>query len=259
MSVDADQRLTSAPLLDSLDQIAGRLRLKQTVNVLHADGIATRFFDLLSYVHEHRDGVHRTGPIADCALCMLAGLLHGINARLQVSNVIQCVEDAEDIDTIQRGLLDKPADDRVIKILVADQVLSAQQHMQSGFGEQPAVSPQPLPRVFIEKAYAGMECHPAPTLQRPIARIVQVFTHRHDVFDGHAGFQKTLLRFSQQQLGDFHGACDGTLLYNDFVSSISAAVFRRPMARPKVSIYEIPTANEIGSKKLLTSNRSQCL
>ena len=35
-------------------------------------------------------------PIADCALCVLAGLLHGLNAGLQVPNIIQCVEDAED-------------------------------------------------------------------------------------------------------------------------------------------------------------------
>ena len=100
MSVEADQRIASALLLDPLDQIEGRLWLKQTVNVLHADGIATHFLDLQRQVHEHRNGVHRTRPIADCALCVLAGLLHGFNAGLQVSNVIECVADAENIDAI---------------------------------------------------------------------------------------------------------------------------------------------------------------
>ena len=47
MGVDADQRVTSALLLDPHDQIVGRLWLKQTVNVLHADGITTHFLDLL--------------------------------------------------------------------------------------------------------------------------------------------------------------------------------------------------------------------
>ena len=111
MSVEADQRIASALLLDPLNQIVGRLWLKQTVNVLHADGIATHLLDLLRNVHENRDRMHRTRPITDCALCVLAGLLHGFNAGLQVPNIIQCVEDAEDIDAIQRRLLDKPVDD----------------------------------------------------------------------------------------------------------------------------------------------------
>jgi hypothetical protein len=157
MSVEADQRIASALLLDPLDQIEGRLWLKQTVNVLHADGIATHFLDLQRQVHEHRNRVHRTRPIADCALGVLAGLVHGRNAGLQVAHVIECVEDAKDIDAIPRRLLDKLADDSVIKVPMVNQILAAQQHLQSGLGKQFAVRPQPLPGVFIEKAYARME------------------------------------------------------------------------------------------------------
>ena len=80
MGVNADQSVTSALLFDPLDQIVGRLWFKQTVNVVHADGIASHFPDLLRNVHERSNRVHRTRPITDCALRVFAGLLHGFNA-----------------------------------------------------------------------------------------------------------------------------------------------------------------------------------
>src|ERR1035438_5599127 len=98
MGMNADQSVTSTLLLDPLDQVVGHLWLKQTVHVVYADGIATHLLDLLRNVHEHRDRVHRTRPITDCADRVLASLLHGFNTGLQVPDIVECVKDAEPTD-----------------------------------------------------------------------------------------------------------------------------------------------------------------
>ena len=132
----------------------------------------------------------------------------------------------------------------------AMQVLPPQQHLQPGLGQQLAVGPESFPWVFIQEAEAGMESRPAPAFQRPVARVIQVFTHRDQVIERHAGFQKALLRFSQQQFRNFHGACHSNVPSQQF-SCVKPmiGVFRR-VSGAILILSENPTPNESGPQGL---------
>src|SRR6516164_3928818 len=133
--MDVHQRVWAALLLDPLHQIECSLGFEQSVNVLHADGIATQFLYLLRYIDECCDGVHWTRAVGQCTLCMLARLLDGFHAGSTVPDVVQCVEDPEHVNTVSCRFLHESADDGVIKVPMGDHILPAQQHLQPGFGQ----------------------------------------------------------------------------------------------------------------------------
>ena len=76
MRVDMNQRLASALLLDGFYQIVSGLRLQQAGHILDANRVAPHIPQLSGHRGKRFHGVQRADGVRDCALCMLAGLLH---------------------------------------------------------------------------------------------------------------------------------------------------------------------------------------
>ncbi|MDF2490680.1 MAG: hypothetical protein K0S77_3302, partial [Pseudomonas sp.] len=166
-------------------------------HVLDGDGVAAHGFHLLGLGDEGLDGVHRAGGIGDGALGMLAGRLHCLDRHAQVTHVVHRVEDAEDVDAVDRGLGHERLDHVVAVVPVAEQVLPAQEHLQTGVGQGGAQLAQALPRVFLEEAYASVEGRAAPDFQRPIADLVELFADRQHVLGAHARGEQGLVGIAQ--------------------------------------------------------------
>src|SRR5271165_81759 len=98
--------------------------------------MASQFLHLLCDLDKSCDRVDWTGGIADCALRMLPDSGDGLNAGLQVSDIVQRIEYPEHVYAVQPRFLDEPVDSRVIEAAICDQVLSAQKHQQLGLGQQ---------------------------------------------------------------------------------------------------------------------------
>ena len=89
---------------------------------------------------------------------------------------------------------DEPIDDVVLVVAVAEQVLPAQQHLQRRLRHARLERAQPLPRVLVQEADAGVERRAAPALERPVAGVVQVLAGREHVLDRHARGHQALVR-----------------------------------------------------------------
>lgn len=86
--------------------------------------------------------------------------------------------------------------------LVAEQILSAQQHLQLGIGHRGADFTQPLPRIFVQIAQAGVKGGASPALHRIVTGLVHGFEDSFKVRIGHPCSNQRLLRVSKDRLGN---------------------------------------------------------
>src|SRR5699024_8876858 len=87
--------------------------------------------------------------------------------------IVQSVENSDDVDTVLDGHLDEFVDDVVCIVLVTQNVLTSQKHLQLCVGHSLLKLTQSLPRILVEESEAGVERSAAPALYRIISDLVQ--------------------------------------------------------------------------------------
>ena len=116
--------------------------------------------------------MNRAYRVIDFDVRLAAELLHRLGRRFDVAKIIGRFEHAENIDPVGDGSLDKFVDDLVRLRPVRENMLSAQKHLQLGFGHHRFHPPQPLPRIFFEIAHAHIERRPTPDFHGVKAAVV---------------------------------------------------------------------------------------
>jgi hypothetical protein len=94
-----------------------------------------------------------------------AGLLHSLDANLQLVDVVQGIEDAEDIDTVLLRLLNEVVNSIVGQRRVGDTVGSTEEHLERDVGNGLAHLPESVPRILVQEAVRYVESGTAPALQ----------------------------------------------------------------------------------------------
>src|SRR4030043_1659576 len=82
---------------------------------------------------------------------MLLFILYGFKDSYKVSFVVDSIEDTEHVDTAVGSMMSECGDYIIGVIAIADQVLTAQKHLQSGIGHQLFQDADSFPGVFIQK------------------------------------------------------------------------------------------------------------
>ena len=140
-------------------------RQQQVRHVLDADGVCSHPLQFLRQVHEVLFAVYRGGRIAQRRLDPALILLHRVDGLLQVPRVVQRVENSDHVDTVFDALLAERIHHVVCVVLVAQDVLTPEQHLQPRVRQRLTQLPQALPRVLAQKAHACVERRAAPALQ----------------------------------------------------------------------------------------------
>ena len=141
--------------------------------------------------------VHGAQGIADAALNMCAFLVGRLDGGLQVAGVVQCVEDADDVDAVCNGLLHEVLDGVVSIGAVAQHVLAAEQHLQLLVGQLLAQDAQTLPGVLIEEADAAIKGSAAPALDREVRDLIHFGQDGTHLIHRHTGGQQRLVSITQ--------------------------------------------------------------
>ena len=163
MGVD-DQGQLGHRVLDGGDQVIGVLGPHDAGHVLDADGGDTHLLQVLHHLDVLLQGVDRAGGEAD-GTGGVSALLHGlINGNLQIAHIVQRVKDADDVDAVLHRVLHEFADHIVGVVLIAQDVLAAQEHLELGVGHLGADLTQPLPGVLLQVAQADVKGGAAPHL-----------------------------------------------------------------------------------------------
>ena len=188
--------------LELLHQGIGVIGQQQVGHVLDADGIRAHLLDLLGQLDEVLLVMHGADGVADAAFHPAAGLFDGLHGPLDVAGIIQGVEDAHHVDAVFDGFLAEGVHHVVGIVLVAQQVLAAQQHLQLGIGHMLAQLAQPLPGILVQEAHAAVKGGAAPALQGPVADAVQDLAGGQHILQAHAGGSLGLMRVTQDGIGN---------------------------------------------------------
>ena len=184
-------------LLQLLDQIIAGVGSQQASHVLDADGVCTHLLQGLGVGCKVLVVVHGAQGIADAALNMCAFLVGRLDGGLQVAGIVQCVEDADDIDAVCNGLLYKVLNSIIGVGAVAQHVLAAEQHLQLLVGQLLAQDAQTLPGVLIEEADAAIKGSAAPALDREVRDLIHFGQDGTHLIHRHTGGQQRLVSIAQ--------------------------------------------------------------
>ena len=170
------------------DKILSDIWLQQSRHILDTDGMASHLFEFDRQLNEHFVGVHRADRVYETALDMrLFGTFErGADRHFQVANVVERIEDTEDADTACRGFLNELFYNIVGIMIIAEQVLTAQEHLDRGL-EVLLQSVQTFPRIFIKETQARIKCCSAPSFKGVVPDGIKRLKLRKHIRNSHAG------------------------------------------------------------------------
>ena len=191
-------------LLERLDEVVRVVRLQKSRHILQADGISAHLLELLCVVGEILGRVDRTGGVADRRLNMTAFLLGRVYSGLKVSRVVESIENSQDIDAVRDRLLDEVLNHVVSVVTVAEDILSAEKHLELRILDLSADLSESLPRILVKESHAGVESSAAPRLERMIADLIELIEDRQHLVGRHTRRDQGLMRVTQDGLGNFN-------------------------------------------------------
>ena len=97
---------------------------------------------------------------------MAARLEAFIHGGFDVAHIVERVENADDIHSVLHTPAHKAADGIVRIMVVAQQILAAQQHLQLGVFHVGFDFAQPLPRILVQERRQASKVAPAPGFYR---------------------------------------------------------------------------------------------
>ena len=189
-----------ASCLQCGDKLGCLVRNQKACHILDTDGIRTHLLNLLCGLLPILEGICITQCVGKCNLCVAAFLLGCVNRSLKVAEVVQAVEDTDDIDSVCNGLLHEILYYVIGVVIVAEDVLSAEEHLQLRILEACAKLAETIPRVFLEEAKARVKRSSAPALYGVISDLVHLVDNRKHQFRRHSCSNQRLVRIAQDGL-----------------------------------------------------------
>ena len=192
-------------LLQLLDQLVSVHGQQQVGHVLNADDVSAHLLQLLGHLDEVLLGVDGGDGVGQGAFHHAAILLGGLDGLLQIAHVVQSVENSDDVNAVLDGLAAESVHHVVGVVLVAQNVLAAEEHLQLGVGQSSLQLAQTLPGIFVQETHAGVKGGAAPALQRVVADGVQDLAGGEHVLHAHTGGGLRLVGVTQDGVGDQQG------------------------------------------------------
>jgi len=143
--------------------------------------------------------------VTDGTLEVFAVFEDDLDGGLEIPEVVEGVEDAEDIDAVVAGALHEGFHNIVRVVLISHQVLATQQHGEGGFLEVLFEGADALPGIFTEVTVHGVEGGPAPHFHGIIAHLVHQLGHMQQVFCPAPGGKEGLVAVAEAEVLDFDG------------------------------------------------------
>ncbi len=121
-----------------------------------------------------------------------------------IARVVKRIEYTYNIDTVFNGQTAETVDDVVGIVLVAEQILSAEQHLQLRIGKRFSKHTQSFPRVFVQITKARIESSSAPRFQSIITDFVEFIGNRKHFFYFHSRRSLRLMRVAKNRFHYFN-------------------------------------------------------
>jgi len=191
-----DQGQGHACVLDALEQLLSLVGAHGTGHILQADGIEAHALQLLAHLGILGGGVHGGLGVGNAAGSHGVGggvLLGSLQSGADVAEIVQCVEDTQHVDAVLDGQLHELLHNVVVIVLVTQQVLAAQQHLEPGVRHSLAESAQALPGIFVQVTQAAVKGSAAPALDGIVAGLIHGGQDALHIGKSHTGSHQRLV------------------------------------------------------------------
>src|SRR4030066_2265909 len=135
---------------------------------------------------------------------MLLFILDGFKGSYKVSFVVDGIEDTEYVDTAVGSMMNECGDYIIGVIAIADQVLTAQKHLQSGIRHQLFQDADSFPGVFIQKPGHDVKGGTTPDFHGPESYLVHLRGNGLHLSGSHPGGKKGLVSITQGKISNFY-------------------------------------------------------
>ena len=211
MQMDGDIHLA----LEPLHQGIGVIGQQQVGHILDADVICAHLDQFLGQLDEIVLVVHRADGVADGRLADAAVLLGELDGGFQVAHIVQRIENTDDIDAVFNGLAAELLHHVVSIMLIAQDVLAPEQHLQLGMRQSFFQLTKPVPGIFVQEAQAAIKGSAAPAFQGIIADAIQDIAGGKHILYPHTGSCLGLVGIAQDGIGDHKFMCHSINLLKD--------------------------------------------
>ena len=125
------------------------IRRQKTCHILNAEGIGSHFLDFSGNILPVVQRISITQGIAQCNLHVAFFLFGCLYCCLQVPDVVKTVENTDNIDSVGDGFLHEIFHHIICIVVITENILSAEQHLQLGILKSVSQLSQPVPRIFL--------------------------------------------------------------------------------------------------------------
>ena len=166
-------------------------------HILDTDGISSHTLKSLGVIFEIIGGIDLARGIAYCRLNVTALALCGVYGSFEISGIVERIENSQYIDSVSNRLLNEIFDHVVGVVTVAEDVLSAEEHLKLCILYVRTNCTKSLPGIFVKETKAGVEGSASPSLKRMIADAIKLFENRKHLLGCHSRSYKRLMRVTK--------------------------------------------------------------
>lgn len=189
-------------LLNPLYHLISFIGQQQIGHILYADCIRAHLFHFPGQLHKIILRMHGAGGVAYSAFGDSAVFFAGFNRLLQIAQIVQRVKNPYDIYAVLYGFLYKHIHYVVRVMLISQNVLPSEKHLQLGVGHGLFKRAQALPRILVQKTQTGVKGGASPAFQGIIAHAVQHWSNGQHFVQAHARSRLGLMRVPQYSIGN---------------------------------------------------------
>ena len=137
-------------ILDGTYKLIGSNRIEYSCHILNAYGADAHGCKLLGHNYILIQGMNRARSIGNSSRCHSSVLKCFINSYLEIIKVIKCIKDTNDINAVFYRCPYKASYYIVRIMLIAQYILTSEQHLKLGVRHSLAQLPESLPRILVK-------------------------------------------------------------------------------------------------------------
>ena len=172
-------------------------RTEQACHIFNADGVCAHLYQFFTKFYEvaifmiGADGVNDTAlNVSTCCFCCA-------HCTFQVAGIVQCVEDTHNGNAVINGAFYEFSYYVVSIVVVAQYVLTTEQHLNRSVGKVFFQSAKSFPGIFVQEAQARVKSCAAPSFYSVVAYCIDFFQYRKHVGNAHTSSSQRLVTVAQ--------------------------------------------------------------
>ncbi|KAH3659409.1 hypothetical protein OGATHE_006293 [Ogataea polymorpha] len=258
VDVDRNRRIL---LSDTADQQLCRGRLQSTGHVLDTKQMGAHLHNLVDGLQVVLEIVflawlEHVSRVANSGFDHTSGLLDGVDADLQLLQIVQSIKDSENVHSGVLSLLHKVVYGVVRQRRVRHTIRSSQKHLEWDVWHGFSQLSESVPRILVQETHSNVESGTSPTFQgEGVSKgMGRSRSNVQQVYGSNSGCQKRLVSVSPGSVHD-QATIESPNLVGKLLRTVVQKVLSKGFWRRSVLDIDIPAVNVVDHRDVSISGQ----